>query len=171
MIAPPGSLAIKERLPVVLSFRDGSGRRSLRYQPASKSSGPLLRPGDRRQNSRPSRLPYAPGCRNSSTRRCHSHAVRRARGRKSQVVNSDPMHRGPAPNEGDASKTKQNASAPPVLIFDRIGISAYFSSLTRCSACFRCSLKSLRPVSSRLLSSPFCAAGISVDSSAPMTAS
>ena len=60
---------------------------------------------------------------------------------------------------------------PPVLIFDRIGIRAYFSSLTRCSACFRCSLKSLRPVSSRLLSSPFCAAGISVDSSAPMTAS
>jgi hypothetical protein len=40
MMAPPGSLAIMEQLPVVLSFRDGSGRRSLRYQPASKSSGP-----------------------------------------------------------------------------------------------------------------------------------
>ena len=40
------------------------------------------------------------------------------------------------PHEGDASETKQNASTFRLLIFARIGIKAYFSSCTRCSACF-----------------------------------
>jgi hypothetical protein len=89
--------------------------------------------------------------------------------------------RGSAPHEGDARETKQNASAPLLLIFDRIGIGAYFpsfpsfrsfsssSSCKICSASFPRSRKSLRPVSSKLLSSPFCADGISVVSSAPLT--
>ena len=45
------------------------------------------------------------------------------RGSKGQIVDSDPMHsRTGAQRMRRRSETKQNASAPPVLIFDRIGI-------------------------------------------------
>jgi hypothetical protein len=43
---------------------------------------------------------------------------------------------GLAPNEGDASETKQIASASHRFIFARIGSAAYFSSSTSFSACF-----------------------------------
>jgi hypothetical protein len=56
--ALPGcARALNRCRAAVLSFRDGSGRRTSRHQPASKSSGPWRRPKDRRRSSRPSRLP------------------------------------------------------------------------------------------------------------------
>jgi hypothetical protein len=92
-------------------------------------------------------------------------------GSKFQFVDSDPMHLRTGAKRARHERDKADCQRLPSPFLARIGIGAYFSALTSCSACCSWSWKSLRPVCSKRLSSPFCAEGISTDSNASLTAS
>ena len=134
MIMPPGSLSGRNFQP---SFHSGMEAAYVGHPANPFQNRPALSSGRDIDVKAPVRrrccMPQDVGIRPLDDV-IHMQAV--GRGSKGEFVDSDPIHLRIGPHEGDASEKKQNASASRLLIFARIGIGAYFSSCTRCSACF-----------------------------------